>query len=135
MQLKFEENNFDFRINIVGDGRDLDKMKSLVSSKNLQNYFSFFGFVTSSKLKDEIFELSDIMIFPSYYKEGFPYVILEGMLFKLPIISTSVGSLADIVEDGESGFLIAERNEYELEKAMRYFINNPFRDIINSMLS
>jgi glycosyltransferase involved in cell wall biosynthesis len=46
-----------------------------------------------------------LLILPSY-EEGLPYVIIEAMLSGLPVISTSVGGIPEVVKDGVNGFLI-----------------------------
>lgn len=121
---KLIDNDLDFQVDIMGDGSDLKEMKQVVNKLELQRYFQFHGFVTNDVKKDNLYSTSNIMIFPSYYKEGFPYTILEAMLFKMPIVSTKAGALADVIEDNKNGFLIPFQNHEILAEKMKYFILN-----------
>jgi glycosyltransferase involved in cell wall biosynthesis len=47
----------------------------------------------------------DIFALPSLY-EGFPYVLLEAMAARLPVVMTQVGGAGTLVRDGENGFVV-----------------------------
>ncbi len=55
----------------------------------------------------------------------FPLVLLEAMQHGLPIISTPVGAIPDIVKEGKTGLLVAERDAELLAAAMRRFMQFP----------
>lgn len=93
--------------------------KSLEDSKRLdylcqhgvkENYIRFLGNVTGRE-KIDLFLSSDIFVLPSY-SEGFPFTIIEAMAAGLPVVSTDVGAIPEIVVDGEGGFII-NRGDYE----------------------
>ena len=69
--------------------------------------------------KRRVFEDADIFVLPSY-SEGFSCAVLEALAFGLPIVTTNVGALPEIVTDGENGFVI-EPGDYEAlsEKIIR----------------
>lgn len=117
------KNNFSFHINIMGDGDDLNEMMKKVKKLQIMDYFTFHGFITKASKKDFLYATSHVMLFPSY-KEGFPYAILEAMLFRLPIISSGVGALLDVIEDDINGFLIPSKNAEIIFEKMKYFIIN-----------
>jgi len=54
----------------------------------------------------EILSESDLFILPTY-REGFPNILIEAMSLGLPVITTAISALPDIVTDGKNGFLIA----------------------------
>jgi glycosyltransferase involved in cell wall biosynthesis len=114
----------------MGDGPELIPLKNRTKELNISKYFLFHGFITDDIKKQDIYTSADIMIFPSH-REGFPYTILEAMLFSMPIISTHVGALKDIIIENENGFLINPQNSNELFEKMRYFILHPNK--INKM--
>ncbi|QNF32328.1 glycosyltransferase family 4 protein [Adhaeribacter swui] len=93
---------------IAGDGNELGKAKAYVKDNNIDNII-FKGHV-SEEAKHEVYCVSDILLFPSYYNEGMPLVILEGMIYGLPIITRPIGGIPDWVIDGENGFLINSLN-------------------------
>jgi glycosyltransferase involved in cell wall biosynthesis len=62
------------------------------------------GWVSDSE-KWAIYQKADLLILPSY-EEGLPYVIIEAMASGLPIISTPVGGIPEVIKEGINGFLI-----------------------------
>lgn len=57
------------------------------------------------KLKEMVFEEADLLVLPSHY-DCFPLVILEAMQHRLPVITMAVGGIADMVDDGVTGYLL-----------------------------
>lgn len=55
--------------------------------------------------KAALYRAADLLLLPSY-EEGLPYVIVEAMAAALPIISTPVGAIPEVIEEGINGFLI-----------------------------
>jgi len=89
------KNNYDFEINIVGDGYLKDELKSLIFKYNLENYVKLLG------LRNDIPKLlnkSHCLVMPSLW-EGLPIVILEAGASRLPVISTPVGSIPSLLND------------------------------------
>ena len=87
---------------IAGDGNDEKRLMALVEELGLQDYVHFLGFV-----KDQYSFLNAIDINTlTSLSESFPYAILEGALMKKPIISTDVGGLRQLVDQGENGYLV-----------------------------
>ena len=66
---------------------------------------------------------SDAYILPSY-NEGLPISILEAMTYKLPIISTNVGGIPEVLKDKVNGLLIEPGSKKELKDALEFVINN-----------
>ena len=91
------------QFNICGDG-DLDECERYCNEKNILEHVEFCGWVTG-KEKSEKLQSADLFVLPSY-NEGLPVAILEAMAASLPIISTYVGGIPDIIKNGENGFLI-----------------------------
>lgn len=118
------ELNMRFRIDILGDGPDLALCKETVINKGLEKFFNFHGFVNDSKYKNSIYCNSDAFLFPSYYKEGFPYAILEAMSFAMPVISSGQGAILDIIKEGINGFIIPVKDSKYLSDKMKYLILN-----------
>lgn len=78
----------------------------------------------SGDKKIQIINEVDAFILPSY-NEGLPISILEAMSYNLPIISTSVGGIPEILKNGYNGFLIRPGDKKALKNAILTLINNP----------
>lgn len=107
-------------LHIGGNGEE-DKLKKIIDENKLNSIVRFYGWVSGNK-KVELLSTSDVFILPSYY-EGLPIAILEAMSYKLPIITTPVGGIPEVV-DSENGIIVTPGNERELEDAIEYMLNN-----------
>lgn len=76
--------------------------------------------------KDACLQKADALVFPTFYNaECFPLVIIEAMQYALPVITTSEGAIADIVEDGQSGWIVDKKNPDALAEKMEWMIKHP----------
>lgn len=66
-----------------------------------------------------------IGVVPSVWAEPFGIVALEGLSTETPVIASRIGGLIDIVEDGETGYLVAPGDSEDLAGAMRRLIERP----------
>ncbi len=72
--------------------------------------------------KDVLLKLNeyDVVLLPSY-KEGYPGIIIEAYSLGMPVISTSLPSIKEIVIEKETGLLVEPKNVNELAEAIKYF--------------
>ncbi len=106
----------------AGGGKEKVAMLNYCREENLDKYVKFTGYLNK---KDIILLLnsSDIFALPSY-SEGFPLVILEAMAAGLPIISTPVGAIPEIIENGENGLLVKSMDNIELAEKISYLVED-----------
>lgn len=108
---------------LIGEGILKEEMVSLSEG---EVKIKFLGYKKNGEelIKDlNCFTLSSV-------KEGFPFVILEAIKQKVPIISTDVGAIRDILKDDKYGLIIEKASIEEMKKAMEYVINN-YKEAIN----
>ena len=67
---------------------------------------------------------ADIFIFPTL-NEAFGLVLLEAMEHALPCIATDEGGISDIVDEGETGFIVSKRNANILADKIEYLLIHP----------
>lgn len=87
---------------MAGDG-ELAEVKKLFEDRDLQKDISFPGWVRGAD-KDKCLKESGIFLFPSYY-EGMPMAVLEAMAYGMAIVTTRVGGIPHLLEDGVNGYL------------------------------
>lgn len=67
---------------------------------------------------------ADIFVLPTYW-ELFPGVVLEAMQCGCAIVSTRTGAISEIISHGQTGLLVASRNQRELADVMKSLVNDP----------
>jgi glycosyltransferase involved in cell wall biosynthesis len=95
-------------------------------SSELDSYWDqihFTGWLTAHQLA-ELYCAADILVVPSWY-EPFGMVILEGMLYGLPIVAAEVGGPAEILEHGRTGWLFPARDADALGQALLHLMRKP----------
>jgi len=117
-------------VHFIFAGRgEIEKYRDLVRENGVEEFCSFLGVITEDE-KRELFKKATIFLLPSY-AEGQPIAILEAMAAGLPVISTAVGSIPEVIKDGENGFLIEPGDYRELaEKIILLVADGKFRERI-----
>jgi len=100
------------RLVLVGDGEERPFLEDLTARLSLSDIVTFVGRIPNERVPDYL-TAAHVFVLPSL-SEGFPGVILEAMACGLPIVSTRVGGLPEIVEDGKNGFLVESRSPDEI---------------------
>jgi glycosyltransferase involved in cell wall biosynthesis len=108
---------------MAGDGPMMQELKRYVKEAGLDNKVLFLGFVSQKELPN-LYVISDVVVFPSYY-DTWARAVNEAMACKLPIIaSRKVGATGDIVRDGINGFVVKEGDIEELADRMRLLVTD-----------
>jgi glycosyltransferase involved in cell wall biosynthesis len=68
---------------------------------------------------------ASVLILPSTWYEGFPLVIAEAFAAGLPIIASRIGGLAEVVSDGQTGWLVSPGDPDELSSAVSRIFSRP----------
>ena len=105
--------------NAVSD-LDIDDIEEEILEEGLSKKVSLVG-----KIEDagQYLKAFDIFILPSI-KEGFPFVLLEAGLAKLPVIASDVGGIPELISDGENGILVEAKEDDDIEDALKVLISD-----------
>jgi glycosyltransferase involved in cell wall biosynthesis len=98
----------DARLVILGSGPDRSRLEDLARSAGVAERVEFTG----PKPRDEVatyLAAADAFLFPTERDEAAPLVPLEAMASGLPVVASTVGGGAELIESGESGLLVAPR--------------------------
>lgn len=115
-----KEDNLDFEVLFIGEGKDTKLYKKLVEKFGVQNEIKFLGL---KKNPYPYMKLADSIILSSDY-EGYPVVFLEALILNKPIITTNV---ADAIQDinGKYGKVV-DKTTKDLYKVMKQFIEHGY---------
>lgn len=114
-----------FKMHIGGNG-ETERLCKYIEKHDLTKLVSFEGWVDSTK-KAFLLSNCDVFILPSYF-EGVPISILEAMTYRLPIISTNVGGIPEIVKHNKNGYLHNPGDKEKLFKYIKVIIENKERN-------
>jgi len=102
---------------IIGDGPMLDGLKK----KNLHNKkIHFLGGRTRKELNDW-YNSADVFLLTSEY-EGLPTTVLESLACNTPVISTPVGDVHLVIEEGVNGVILKKDDKYSIMKSLENII-------------
>jgi N,N'-diacetylbacillosaminyl-diphospho-undecaprenol alpha-1,3-N-acetylgalactosaminyltransferase len=68
---------------------------------------------------------ADVVVLPSYYREGVPRVLLEAAAMGKALITTDTVGCREVVDDGVTGLLVPVKDAEALAHALVYLIHNP----------
>lgn len=106
-----------------GGNEDEKIIKKILADNKLDDVARFEGWVTGVK-KQQLQEWANTYILPSY-NEGLPISILEALAYGMPVISTPVGGIPEVVKNGRNGVLVEPGNKEEIWAALKHYIDNP----------
>jgi glycosyltransferase involved in cell wall biosynthesis len=105
---------------IVGEGEEKSRLQAIAHKMLLEERVIFLGNRTDIP---EVLSATDIAVLCSFI-EIFPVTVLEAMAAGLPVISTNVGSLSEIIRNGEEGILIPSEDTASLAKEIEGLADN-----------
>lgn len=93
--------------------------------KSCEKSVDWLGYVPNDQLP-EIYQSADLLVTPSIGSEAFGLVNLEAMATGLPVLTTRVGGIGEVVQDGINGKLLQPKNlSKRLEKVLLHWLKNP----------
>ena len=103
---------------LIGDGPAREALQDLVADLDLTDVVIFEGAVDAVRVAAHLRE-ADVLLAPSITgpngeQEGLPNSPKEAMAIGVPVIATDIGGIPELVADGETGFLVAERDAQAL---------------------
>lgn len=108
------------RIYIVGEGPLKDELMRQVTSQNLEDNIYFLGNVSDIL---PVLQATTIFVRPSL-TEGMSLAILEAMACGLPVVASNLEGNAEIIDNGETGYLVPPADSKALAEAIRLLLDN-----------
>jgi glycosyltransferase involved in cell wall biosynthesis len=110
---------------ISGRGQS-DEMKKLVAHAQKLGVIDnivFTGYYPDRKLP-RLYQAADVFAFSTFY-ENLPFAVLEALSTGLPVVTTNVGGIPEMIDDGRNGFLVEPFNSHELSDRILYYLEHP----------
>jgi glycosyltransferase involved in cell wall biosynthesis len=108
---------------VAGAGEELAAAQAYARQKGVVGV-EFTGDVSGAE-KARLLETCHVMLFPTFYREGLPNCILEGMLYGMPIISRPVAAIPEVVSNAVNGYLTDSMDSSAFAKLMLQLLRDP----------
>ncbi len=119
-----------FRCLIIGGHTDYaEAIKALVEQLDLQDTVTLHHAVTQERLK-QFYEEGTVFCLPCKIvadgdRDGIPNALAEAMAMEMPVVSTNISGIPEIVEHGVNGLLVAEKDPKALADALEHLLGSP----------
>lgn len=111
-----------FQCNIVGVGSEEPRLRKLIQRLNLEGVVHLIGAMPREELI-KLYPRASVVVAPCVIgndgnRDGLPTVLIEAMALGVPVISTPVTGIPELVRDGETGQLVSPNDPDELAFAI-----------------
>lgn len=117
------ENEHSIKFLIIGDGPLRSQVEKRINHPDIAGKIELVGWVEHTDIPKLLNEMK-LLVLPSY-TEGLPMTLIEAIACGTPIIATSVGSIPDVIEDGQTGFVIKDNSPQSIAMALTRALNHP----------
>jgi len=116
----------DLRVLIIGDGPYRDRLDSRAEQLGIVDKLDFVGHRSDA---ERWLPAIDVFTLPSWGDEGVSQALMQAMACGLPIVTTPVGSLTEVIHHGETGLIVPPRDAHALAGAIACLLDDPERAV------
>ena len=119
---RLEELGYGFRCEIIGEGSMRRELEDLIDDLELHGKVILRGALPNADVMDR-YRQATVFVLPCVLagdgdRDGIPNVLLESLVNYVPVISTNVSGIPEVVQDGVTGLLVDSRDEKALGEAI-----------------
>jgi glycosyltransferase involved in cell wall biosynthesis len=123
-----QERGADFMVRIAGEGPEWARLQRLAHEVGVADRVRFLGPLMEPEVSAEYSRAAAFalpcQVLASGDRDGLPNVVVEAMAHGLPVVSTTLAGVREAVVDGESGLLVAPRDEVGLANALERVLSD-----------
>jgi colanic acid/amylovoran biosynthesis glycosyltransferase len=112
----------DVLLTVVGDGPDRVTLQQTTEQLGLSQNVRFVGYQSQAEVRDHM-QQTDIFVLPSF-AEGVPVSLMEAMAAGVPVVTTRIAGVSELVEDGVSGYLVPPGDAVSLAQCIEVLLND-----------
>jgi colanic acid/amylovoran biosynthesis glycosyltransferase len=121
----------DFRIEIVGDGPLRDALAGQINRLQLSHLVALVGSMPHEELMERM-RSAAMVVLPSVethdgFMDGIPNILIESLALAVPVVSSRLSGIPELVVDGETGLLVEQRDAEGLAAALETLLRDPAR--------
>lgn len=110
-----------WKVILMGNG-EVERYRQMAEELGISEYVSFPGYLTG-KEKENVWRKASIYCMCSY-NEGFPMVVLEAWTYGISVVTTPVGGLPDVIEEGKNCLTFDFGDDEGLARQLRVLMEN-----------
>lgn len=113
----------DLKATFIGDGPERSALEDMAKVKGLSDVTEFVGYKSQSEVAEALAQ-TDLFVLPSF-AEGVPVVLMEAMAAQVPVVTTQIAGVPELVESGVSGQLVPPGDAPSLAHAIETLLTQP----------
>jgi glycosyltransferase involved in cell wall biosynthesis len=113
----------DLCLTVVGDGEDRQILEQLTVQRGLEKQVNYVGYKSQAEVRDAM-QHTDVFVLPSF-AEGVPVSLMEAMAAGVPVVTTRIAGISELVDDGVSGYLVPPGDSEELTLKICRLLDQP----------
>jgi len=121
--LRLKSKGVQFHLTIIGDGPDRPNLEKFVDKNDFREMVTFTGVLGQDKVRMH-YDKADLFVLASF-AEGVPVVLMEAMAKEIPVISTRITGIPELIEHGQDGLLATPGDAEDLASQMQTLLNHP----------
>lgn len=123
-----KKHGLSFKCVLIGDGPEMGKLEALAEKLDLGGIVEFAGAISNDRVR-EYLRPPNVLAAPSVYacdgeRDGIPTVLVEAMACGVPVVSTYVSGIPELVSNEENGLLVPGRDEVALAAAIERLLTD-----------
>jgi glycosyltransferase involved in cell wall biosynthesis len=115
---------FDVELTFVGSGEEQPALEAQAEQLGLGGATRFLGYVPFGRDLLDLYSEADLFALPAVAGEGLPKVLVEAMSQGVPVVATDVGSSRHLLEEAETGWVVAPADAAALAAGLRKIIED-----------
>jgi glycosyltransferase involved in cell wall biosynthesis len=114
-----------FHCTIIGDGPQSQEILQSIEKHDIQDFVSLTGAVPYERVI-EYYEKASIAVLAavSEFHRGIPNVVAEAMAMEVPVITTPLPAISELIENGKNGVIVPEKDSDSLSEAIKNLIES-----------
>jgi glycosyltransferase involved in cell wall biosynthesis len=122
-----QQEGVDFEADIAGDGPLMDELQTLVAECHLESHVKFRGAIAHSDVPQWLRSLDVFVLACKRDKngdqDGIPVVLMEAMAIGIPVVSTTISGIPELITSSQTGFLANPGDPHSLAQTLKEVIH------------